>query len=92
MATSQMIEAADEDSVWKRGQRKRRAEHKEDNMFTQMGSIIPNSLAACMLDPEDARKMRERIEEILPEGDDRNLMCAMILGRGDGLEDGWSGY
>lgn len=61
-------------------------------MFTQAEVIIPGSLAACMLDPEDARKMRERIEEILPEGEDRDLMTSMILGRGDGLEDGWSGY
>lgn len=92
MATSQMIEAADEGSVWKTRQRKRRSEHREDNMFTQAEVTIPGSLAACMLDPEDARKMRERIEEVLPEGEDRDLMIAMILGRGDGLEDGWSGY
>lgn len=60
-------------------------------MFTNMDLLIPGSLSACILDSEDAQKMRERIEEILPEGEDRTLMVAMILGRGDGLEDGWSG-
>lgn len=92
MAQSWMIEAADEGTEWKTRQRKRKTEHREDNMFTHAEAVIPGSLAACMLDPEDARKMRERIEEILPEGEDRDLMIAMILGRGDGLEDGWSGY
>ena len=85
MALSRQIESADT------AHRKPKT-HKEDNMFTQMDTLIPNSLAACRLDPEDARRMREHIEELLPEGEDRDLMISAILGRGDGLEDGWSGY
>lgn len=90
MATQRLIEAADTDNAWKVAQRKRRSEHREDSMFTQV--MIPESLQACMLNTEDALDMRERIEELLPEGEDRDLMLAMILGRGDGLEEGWSGY
>lgn len=90
MALSRQIESADQGNAWKVAQRKRRSEHREDSMFTQV--MIPESLQACILHTESALAMRERIEELLPEGEDRDLMIAMILGRGDGLEEGWSGY
>lgn len=47
---------------------------------THSRAIVPESLAACEIESSAATEMREKIETLARDDEDRKMLLAMILG------------